>query len=58
MNKKTFLSQWKGSGIYDSHYYSFIYEAQTCPKILKGGTCWIGNKDTFINIIEERMNRF
>jgi|TARA_R100001530_G_C4299141_1_gene150012 hypothetical protein len=53
MNEKTFLSQWKGSGIYDSHYYSFIHEAQTCPKILKGGTCWIGNKDTFIDIIED-----
>ncbi len=47
------LDQWKGSGIYDNMNYTLIKLTKNNPKEVKGGTCWIGDKNTFIDIIKD-----
>jgi len=53
--RKRFLSQWKGSGVYDNEEYTLIKREKNCPKYIGGGTCWIGDRDTFNDIIEDYL---
>ena len=34
--RKRFLSQWKGSGVYDNEEYTLIKREKNCPKIYWG----------------------
>jgi len=42
---------YKGTGIYDDEDFSFIESCIEQPKEIEIGTCWIGDKDTYEEII-------
>jgi hypothetical protein len=49
---KPYPKFWHGKGLYDSETYYFIKECKTMPQEVDVGTCWIGNKDTYEEIIK------
>jgi hypothetical protein len=48
---KPYPKFWHGKGFYDSETYYFIKECKTMPKEVDVGTCWIGDKYTYEEII-------
>jgi len=47
--------EFKGSGLYDNEDFSFIKELYDVPTNVENGTCWIGDKNTFNEIINNIM---
>lgn len=42
---------YQGSGIYDNEDFNFIESCNNAPDKIKIGTCWIGDEDTYNEII-------
>lgn len=42
---------YQGSGIYDNENFSFIESCNNAPDKIEIGTCWIGDEDTYNEII-------
>ena len=42
---------YQGAGIYDDEYFSFIKSCINEPDKIEISTCWIGDKDTYEEII-------
>ena len=42
---------YQGAGIYDDEDFSFIESCTNEPDKIEIGTCWIGDKDTYEEII-------
>ena len=42
---------YKGSGIYDNEDFSFIESCTNEPNEIEIGTCWIGDKETYDELI-------
>jgi len=47
--------EFKGSGLYDNEDFSFIKEHYDVPTNVENGTCWIGDENTFNEIINNIM---
>ena len=47
--------EFKGSGLYDIEDFSFIKEHYDVPTNVENGTCWIGDKNTFNEIINKNI---
>ena len=51
INTKPYPKFWHGKGFYDNETYYFIKKCKTMPKEVEVGTCWIGDKNTYEEII-------
>lgn len=45
------LTPYKGAGIYDDEDFSFIESCNNAPDNIEIGTCWIGDENTYNEII-------